>query len=827
MLEKQIELEKQMTYLSVEKYRHDLNKSIVDESFGDTKVATRIISAILDDYSKSIQEYLDNYSTGHAVRSTAAAKLLSQLPVEVTAYITAKAIINCLDSEKIAQNLQHNIGNVVESEIKMRRFKEENIKYYSKIQKDLQSRGANGTRRKNITVGVFNKRLDFHIPQWTKTECFQVGMVLLELFIQTTGLVNVVKRIKKGKMIKYIEPANELTECIENLNCKLEVLQPFYLPMICPPKDWTGVFDGGYISPYLRKNKLIKNNDKSYIKKITDLKMPLVYSAINHLQSTAWQINNDVLNVVKELWEIGNAVAELPDREDELLPPFPYPDKTKEDSLTEEEEKIVKAWKTETYEIHKRNAARKSIRISTATILRVAEQFKDYESIWFPHQMDFRGRLYPIPVLLQPQGSDLAKGLLRFSEGKKIYGNKNAIKWFKIHGANLWGYDKCSYSERSSWADNNYQSIKEYATNPVSNRGWSEADKPFQFLAWCMEYVLYTTSPTDFTSHLPIQLDGTCNGLQHYSALLRDEVGGAAVNLTDSEKPSDIYAKVAEKLENKLNEIIRRNENEKDVSNAKNWLNLGLNRSLAKRPVMVLPYGGSRLSCREYVTEYLTDKYSSQHLWNLFQVGNNPQDCVYQISIWLSKYLWESITETLKAAIVGMAYLKKLAGITNKANKHIEWMTPVGLLVRENYKSRKQKEIRTELFGSIISSKFNNDTDNLDKQRQLNGICPNFIHSLDAACLMSYLNKCKNLGINSFMTVHDCYGTHATDTEISAKLLREAFVEIYRLPILDCFTQDILKEFTTAEQEKIQLPEQPEIGNLNIEDVLESSYFFN
>ena len=827
MIEKQIELEKQMTYLSVEKYRHDLNKAMADESFGDTKVATRIISAILDDYSKSIQEYLDNYTTGHAVRSTAAAKLLSQLPVEVTAYITAKAIINCLDSEKIAQNLQNNIGNVVESEIKMRRFKEENVKYYSKIQKDLQSRGANGTRRKNITVGVFNKRLDFHIPQWTKTECFQVGMVLLELFIQSTGLVKVVKRIKKGKTCKYIEPADELTECIENLNCKLEVLQPFYLPMICPPKDWTGVFDGGYISPYLRKNKLIKNNDKSYIKKITDVKMPSVYSAINHLQSTAWQINNDVLNVVKELWEIGNAVAELPDREDELLPPFPYPDKTKEDSFTEEEEKIVKAWKTETYEIHKRNAARKSIRISTATILRVAEQFKDYESIWFPHQMDFRGRLYPIPVLLQPQGSDLAKGLLRFSEGKKIYGNKNAIKWFKIHGANLWGYDKCSYSERSSWADNNYQSIKEYATNPVSNRGWAEADKPFQFLAWCMEYVLYNASPTSFTSHLPIQLDGTCNGLQHYSALLRDEVGGAAVNLTDSEKPSDIYAKVAEKLENKLNEIIRKNENEKDISNAKNWLNLGLNRSLAKRPVMVLPYGGSRLSCREYVTEYLTDKYSSQHLWNLFQVGHNPQDCVYQISIWLSKYLWESITETLKAAIVGMAYLKKLAGITNKANKHIEWMTPVGLLVRENYKSRKQKEIRTELFGSIISSKFNNETDTLDKQRQLNGICPNFIHSLDAACLMSYLNKCKNLGINSFMTVHDCYGTHATDTEISAKLLREAFVEIYRLPILDCFTQDILKEFTTAEQDKIQLPEQPEIGNLNIEDVLESSYFFN
>lgn len=77
------------------------------------------------------------------------------------------------------------------------------------------------------------------------------------------------------------------------------------------------------------------------------------------------------------------------------------------------------------------------------------------------------------------------------------------------------------------------------------------------------------------------------------------------------------------------------------------------------------------------------------------------------------------------------------------------------------------------------------------------------------------------------MTVHDCYGTYATDTEISAKLLREAFVEIYRLPILDYFTSDIVNEFTETEQQKIQLPEKPEVGNLDIEDVLQSSYFFN
>ena len=38
--------------------------------------------------------------------------------------------------------------------------------------------------------------------------------------------------------------------------------------------------------------------------------------------------------------------------------------------------------------------------------------------------------------------------------------------------------------------------------------------------------------------------DGSCNGLQHYAALGRDARGGAAVNLTPSEKPQDVYTDV-------------------------------------------------------------------------------------------------------------------------------------------------------------------------------------------------------------------------------------------------------------------------------------------
>ncbi len=38
-----------------------------------------------------------------------------------------------------------------------------------------------------------------------------------------------------------------------------------------------------------------------------------------------------------------------------------------------------------------------------------------------------------------------------------------------------------------------------------------------------------------------LRQDGSCNGLQHYAALARDQDGGRAVNLMPGEAPADVY----------------------------------------------------------------------------------------------------------------------------------------------------------------------------------------------------------------------------------------------------------------------------------------------
>lgn len=80
------------------------------------------------------------------------------------------------------------------------------------------------------------------------------------------------------------------------------------------------------------------------------------------------------------------------------------------------------------------------------------------------------------------------------------------------------------------------------------------ADKKFSFLAWAYEYRAFIDNPNDFKSSIPIAMDGSNNGFQHVTALLRDAKGAKKVNVLPTEHqniPSDIYKDVANKTKPK------------------------------------------------------------------------------------------------------------------------------------------------------------------------------------------------------------------------------------------------------------------------------------
>ena len=66
-----------------------------------------------------------------------------------------------------------------------------------------------------------------------------------------------------------------------------------------------------------------------------------------------------------------------------------------------------------------------------------------------------------------------------------------------------------------AYADRYMEEIMDSADHPLDGRQWWKGgDEPWQTLVACMEITdaIRSGDPENFVSHLPVQMDGSCNG---------------------------------------------------------------------------------------------------------------------------------------------------------------------------------------------------------------------------------------------------------------------------------------------------------------------------
>lgn len=187
-----------------------------------------------------------------------------------------------------------------------------------------------------------------------------------------------------------------------------------------------------------------------------------VFEALDTLGSTRWRVNKRVLTVVDRIWSSGGCTADLVDRSDVPLPEKP----------DTEDESILKKWKWEMKSAKKENSERHSQRCDVELKLSVARKMKDEEGFYYPHNIDFRGRAYPMPQHLNHLGSDLCRGVLEFADGRPL--GSPGLRWLKIQLANLYagGVDKLSYEGRLAFTENHLEDIFDSADRPLEGNRW-------------------------------------------------------------------------------------------------------------------------------------------------------------------------------------------------------------------------------------------------------------------------------------------------------------------------------------------------------------------
>lgn len=780
-----------------------------------TPAGRAVIKALIEPLAEAVQEFCDRAVAGMPGPQAPLGQFLSQLPADDVAFITARAAINYSggggqDAE--LGTMAHSLGNQIERAIQSEALRKADPKAFGKLMTQLEQAPWEGRRR--VLIKRAGEKVRLQTISWDKSMTpTRIGLLLFQLLEQSSGgLLYIDSVYLKGKTHNRLFLSEQAREQLEGAHRMSALHHPAYLPMVVPPRPWTSPYHGGYLDPKGLPLRLINAHrvNRNYLAELKFREMPAVYTAVNALQDTAWRINLRVAETLAAVWEGGLPLGKIPTKDLLPLPAAPWGDGQ---APSEEARKAHVAKLARTYDAnHKLQSQRRSI----VTKLWVAEKFGKYEALYFPHTLDFRGRLYPVGSHVNPQADDSGRALLEFADGVAL-GDSGAY-WLAVHGANAFGVDKVSYEERAAWVTAHTDMILACAADPLANTDWSDADKPWAFLAFCFEWGrlqdhVDSDLPVEaFVSHLPVSWDGSCNGLQNFSAMLRDPLGGAATNLVPADKPSDIYQQVADVA----NLTVERDAARGEV-NAQYWVGK-VTRKIAKRPTMTLPYGSGRYGFRQQLIEEM-EKFKLEN-GRQYLDGGDPFLC----AVYAANVLYDALGKVVVAARQAMDWLKEVSAAAARDGLPVTWSTPAGFLVMQDYRELIGKRVNSIVGTRRITVLLNITGDEIDKRQQAQGISPNFVHSLDASHLMLTVSKAHARGMRSFAMVHDSYGTHAGNAGALHTILREAFVEQYSGDVLGTFLQDIRERLPADLAAKIPAP--PPVGTLDLRGVLDSDYFF-
>lgn len=820
----QLALEQEMFRASAEKLRADIAKAKSRNTEDETPYASRLMTAKIEAVSLGIAALVERWASGEkALRSAKAVKFISLLEPEVCAALALKGVLAGITKRRTLQNCGITIGRMVEDELAWRAFETQAPDEAKITAKKISTKSSYAHRRR--IVGVMAARVEVARPEWTDAERLSVGVKLAEIVQETTAMITFekAKASAKAAQMIYVTTTPETLTWIEKFVGWYAAVSPEWWPMIVPPKPWDGPWGGGYYSRIPRPIPLVKRAKRGYLEELANVDMPDVYTAINTVQNTGYAVDKWTLDVIEQVWASGVTVAGLPSREPVVVPNKPHDIDTNAEARLE--------WRKKAAMVYDGNIRILSKRLQLDQGLKMARRFSSEEAIYFPHQFDFRGRIYAI-CGLSYQGPDWMKGLLKFSSGKPIE-NVNAAGYLMMQGASLWGADKGSLDDRMAWVEENSAAIIRAGTDPLSDYWWADADKPWQFLQWCHEWATFSDRGYGFVSSFICSADGTCNGLQHFSAMLRDEVGGAAVNLVPGDKPADIYRRVAEVVTAKLSSnpsdsVVTTRPPLTDAEWSRRWLSFGIDRKITKRAVMVLPYGGTQYSTREFIEEAIHERGGDTpfgHITKDQDEKASETDGAFAASLFLAAPVWDAIGEVVIAARVAMGWLKKVASLVAAEGHPVTWRTADGFPVQQAYYDTRTKRVELILAGVCVKLVIREELPTISKRRQEQGVSPNFVHSCDGTALRMYVNTAVENGIDSFALVHDSFGCVAADYETMQACLRSAFVDLYQ-------SHDVMEEFRQTvevflpEASKELLPAVPPKGTLDIEAVKRSDFFF-
>ena len=861
-VQKQRWSEEQSLFIAVSKYR-DLKKSV--EQLGraaNLRPAERLVLRWLDQLAEAIQgQFIDKFFslTGDSLQNLYGPFMTKVSPEQIAVLVLHEVISSTLKSARKGlkfTTLCLQIADAVQSQLDYERIRGGASKHQFRtylanptIQKVEHASRALELERPDtaarVKLGAWLLRLLLEVahlprtalqplapddealqaPPLTSTEGLDLAdpdMALFkEAFVEARPADSCVEpafeyflasakaqRPGKGHQVGKIRCTLALLRAVEEDHASIESLGARFQPMVIPPLRWVGTDNGSYLITTVYQDRIQMMRSKGAIQRspLRDGQhdLSLLCHALDVLGRTPWVINRFVYETQKEAWEAGGGVAEVPSKGDI---PFPPPLSAAE----QQDPARRRQHRRETQKVQQLNYDAHGLRCCFRYQHKVAKDYLALDAVYFPHNVDFRGRAYPLPPHLNHMGADVCRGLLTFAESQPL--GKEGLYWLKVHLCNLFGNNKMSFDDRVRFTEQHIDDIRDSAYKPLAGaRWWATAEEPWQALAACRDLATALDTcknPEDYVSSLPVHADGSCNGLQHYAALGGDIHGARAVNLHPDLKPNDVYSGVAERVARSVAEDALNPDSPNHATAL--LLNGKIVRKTIKQTVMTKVYGVTRPGARLQIENALKD------LGTIPSTLPDVDKVYWRASNYLAGLTFDALRDMFSAATIIMEWLQDCAGLISAKDHPVSWVSPIGLPIIQHYRRPSLKRVQTIV--QQVSLEDSNQPISLARQKS--AFPPNFVHSLDSSHMFFTSLRMHQEGL-TFASVHDSYWTHARNLPRMGRLLREEFVRLHSQPLLF----DLYDHFR-AVHPNINFPPVPARGQFDLKNVLDSPYFFH
>ena len=194
-LDEQIELEHQMVQSGIERYGKQ-HSDLMGKNLGSkTKHGRTIIKGIVEPLETQIQKLYDSKTTPRNI----CRNLTKSMDAGQVAYLALVCVIDNLATASTLLKVARSVGIQVETQKRLDDWLHLDDGVAKNMIKEAEKKSDKGFDHKRYGLDHKIKSDGHEIVHWTNEQRIQVGVKLIDLIIEHTGIIKLEKRIQKNK----------------------------------------------------------------------------------------------------------------------------------------------------------------------------------------------------------------------------------------------------------------------------------------------------------------------------------------------------------------------------------------------------------------------------------------------------------------------------------------------------------------------------------------------------------------------------------------------------------------------------------------------------